>query len=127
MSFETDLFALLNANAGVTALVGAGAAARIYPVLAPTDVARPFVTWQRIASEPSDYAGRPGGERISVQLDCWADTFDDVKALADAVRIAIEASLGAVRGVLETDTDFFEDGARLYRRLQSYVLYHPAN
>jgi hypothetical protein len=127
MSFETDLFALLNANAGVTALIGAGTAARVYPLLAPTDVDAPFVTWQRLASEPTDLIGRGNTLQISVQVDCWAKTFDEALALSEAVRAAVEGSQGAIRGAMETDTDFFEDASRLYRRLASYVLYHPAN
>jgi hypothetical protein len=127
MSFASDLFDLLKADAGVGALVGVGALARVYPLLAPADVARPYITWQRIASEPTELAGRTAGERVSVQLDCWADTFDAVSALGAAVRAAIEGSQGPIRGALENDTDFFEDASRLYRRLASYVLYHPAN
>lgn len=127
MSFETAFFDLLKGDAGVGALVGAGSAARIYPLLAPAEVARPYVTWQRIASEPADLAGRTVGERITVQVDCWADTFDAAVALGAAVRAAVEPSAGAVRGALEGDTDLFEDASRLYRRTASYVLYHPAN
>lgn len=127
MTFETALFDLLKADAGVSALVGAGAAARVYPLLAPAEVETPYVTWQRIASEPTDVIGRGNTLRVSVQVDCWARTFDEALALSEAVRGAIEGSQGAIRGAMETDTDFFEDASRLYRRLGSYVLYHPAN
>jgi hypothetical protein len=127
MSFESDLFALLGANAGVSALITAGATARAYPVLAPAGVALPYLTWQRIASEAAELAGRASGERISVQVDCWAKTYDDAAALADAVRAAIQPGTGVIRGALESDLDDYEDASGLYRRMQTYVLYHPAN
>jgi hypothetical protein len=127
MSFAADLFDLLKASGPLSALVGSGAAARIYPVLAPSEVDRPYITWQRIASEPAEIGGRAGCERIGLQIDCWADTFDAAVAAGDAVRLAIEGSLGAVRGALESDADLYEDASRLYRRLQNFVIYHPAN
>lgn len=128
MSFETDLFALFGADAGVAALLlGSDGGLRAYPLLAPPGVAKPYVTWQRVASEPAQLAGRGEGERITLQVDCWADTFDGAAALGAAVRAAIQPGSGVIRGALESDLDDYEDASGLFRRMQTYVLYHPAN
>ena len=119
--FEHNLRAVLNVP-GVTAIAGD----RIYPLLAPPDVARPYVVWQRIASEPQvSLAGFTSGlERIRVQIDCYADTPDAVFALAAAVRAAVQAATGPVRGITVNETDFFEDDTRLYRRAVDVSVFH---
>lgn len=86
------IFALLSTAPAVTALVGAGDAARVYPWgEAQPDLVRPYVTWMVVAGAPENsQADAPPVDRFVVQLDCWGDTGTSAKAVAVAVRDAIE-------------------------------------
>lgn len=49
------IFALLSANAGVTALLGTSPC-RAYPFgNAPDQVTKPYITWQTIGGNPENY------------------------------------------------------------------------
>lgn len=123
MSLESGLYTLLSGNAGVTALVST----RIYPTIAPTDVTRPFIVYNRTGSEPADLAGRDAIEFARVTIDCYADDVDEAATIGRAVMAAIEDSTGSVRGAVQSDFDTFDEGSRLYLRSLDTSLYFPAN
>jgi hypothetical protein len=86
MSAESDLRALLVANAGVTALVGQRVAAdRI-----EQSAARPFVVFTRTGSEPQlCLDGVVLKTRVTLDVQAWADTRLAADAVADAVTAAV--------------------------------------
>lgn len=93
MSAETDLLVLLKAAAPVTALVGSGAAARIRSNRAEEDDPRPFVVYERSATEV--FKGLDGtifDTKVTLAVQCWGDTRAQAEALADACQAAIEAA-----------------------------------
>ena len=90
MSAESALYGILAAAPGVTALVGDGAAARIYPDAMPEGAAYPVIVFARSSTEPVvTLDGVKHGEFASFGLQCWGDT----RAQADAVADAVEAAL----------------------------------
>lgn len=104
---DWNIFALLQANAAVTGIVGD----RVYPIVAPEGTAAPYIIYTRISSAPTvDLSGATRAEDHRVQVDVYADTFAGVHTLADAAQAAL-ADAGMPLGVnLDTqdqDTGLF--------------------
>jgi hypothetical protein len=93
-TIDQDLVDLLEASAGVTAIVGSGSAARIYPLLVPQGFENyPAITYQVISEnrEP-ELTQQNGLFQARVQLNCWARTYAGARALKEAVRNCIDGS-----------------------------------
>lgn len=112
-TLEEGLVAKLLAMAGVTSLVGT----RIYPLVEPQDASLPAIVYQRI-SGPRDHVmeGASGLAMARMQLTMLASTYSGAKALAEAVRAALDgvghATWGTVpveRSFLENDSDAWAD------------------
>lgn len=88
MSAETALRAALVADATVAGLVSD----RVRAERAEEDDARPFVVYTRVSSEPfAALAGPVLATRVTLEVQCWADTRAGAEALADAVTAAVRA------------------------------------
>lgn len=133
MFLEEGLHAKLLAVGAVTALIGTGDAARLYPLVLPQqgELLFPALTYQRIsAPRDSTHDGPEGLVRARVQIDAWARTFAEAKRLADAVRLALDGFKGHAGDVvvdrmyLDGDRDFFEGDAQLYRVTQDWFVWH---
>lgn len=108
---------------------GALAGTRLYPVLLPEDATLPAATYQRI-STTREYAttGPVALNRVRIQLDCWADTYAEVKQLQTAILAILEdrstyASANIDSITLITATDGYEQDARLYRVSMDFYVY----
>lgn len=90
MSAETALYSALSGDSAVAALV----AARIYPDLAPQDIALPCVAFSRVDTEyvVTIHSAVPAGQFATLEIACMATTRTGADALADAV---ITAAAGA--------------------------------
>lgn len=92
MSIEVAL-AVLKADAAVTAIVGAGTAAKISPLIKSQNLVAPAVTLQRINVDPQNHLrGFANLDDSRVQLDAWAETYAGVRALATACRNAMQTA-----------------------------------
>jgi len=89
---EDVLETYLRAASAVSALVSG----RIYPQVLPSSPIYSALTYQRI-SGPADksLAGANGRVIARIQIDCWAVRYADAKALASAVKTAMNAAEGA--------------------------------
>lgn len=88
MTVESDFYALLSGNAGVTALVGA----RIYPDELPEECNYPAVVFARTRTDDAPYrtvSGQTLGADVDLAVGCWAET----RTTADDVAVAIETAL----------------------------------
>lgn len=121
MAVEEAIVSILEADAGVSALVGSGDAARIYPNPAPHGVASPFITYQTIGINGIGHAfndGKPAHEEMVLQIDCWAESetnpaaFTQVRGVAAAVRSALVEHGGTSSGVT-INRIWFTDGRDL--------------
>lgn len=105
------IFATCKASSAVTALLGTSPV-RLYPFgEAPQGVARPYAVWQGIGGSPENYLGQTSDvDLFSLQVDVYADSVDAARAVAAALRDAIEpvAHIVGWRGESrEPDTNFF--------------------
>jgi hypothetical protein len=89
------IFPLVAASSAVKALIGSNPV-RFYQFgMAPQNVAKPYVVWQRVFGAPENYLGdRPGIDQLTVQIDAYATEAasgaEAVRNIAVAVRDAIE-------------------------------------
>ncbi len=105
---EQMLYAHLAANSGVSTLVGT----RIFPVQRGQGSSLkvlPAITYQRISTNRfRDLNGPTGLITPRVQVVCWSATYAGAKALADAVRLAVDDVTGTTQGLYIGDM-FVED------------------
>jgi hypothetical protein len=137
---ERAVRAHLIATAGVQALV----ASRIHPFRAPQGAVPPFIVYQRISGERLHTLDGPTGRvHPRIQIDAYATTYPAARAIADAVRgaldgfqgdVAVDAEspptvLTIVYAALQDDRDFVEDDIDpvLYRVSSDYFVTYQEN
>lgn len=86
MSAESQLYAILSADAPLSAMVED----RIYPDLIPEGVAIPYVGYERANADPlRTLEGTVLAEDVGLVIACWAATRVQANQIADAVRAAL--------------------------------------
>lgn len=91
----------LSTFAGVTAYVGAATADRVYPSALPQKPTYPAIVYKRINSRRLEGAhSSPGVCYATLQVVCLARTADEVLALTEQVRLALERYGSAVTGTV---------------------------
>ncbi|OGR95738.1 MAG: hypothetical protein A2V88_15970 [Elusimicrobia bacterium RBG_16_66_12] len=131
---EKSVRAVLRASPAVSAIVGT----RIWPLILPQSPALPAITYQRISLvSPVTLDSAIGPERIRLQVDCWALTWDAVRDLAHAVKATLHGFSGIVAGqqplngvFLDSEADLFEPsvgqaGQGIYRVTADYFVHVP--
>ena len=128
---EEALVALLEGDADVGALAGD----RIYPIVVPAGATLPAIAYQRISTRrPEEMDGPSGLARPRFQFTCVGTDFGVVKALAKAVRAALDGFSGTVSGVMidgilfeDEDHDFkpaTDEEASSWLMMQDYYVWH---
>lgn len=86
------LFAICAADAGVTALLGAGTT-RLYPFGdAPENVAKPYAVYQVLNGVPENYLDEPPDiDEWNIQIDIYATSVNSANDVQKALRRALEA------------------------------------
>lgn len=124
MSMETELKTYLRAHAGLVALVGA----RTYPGKAPQQVEKPYCVYRKSGNERMySHQGNSGLDKAQIEVNCYAETYLQAKAVADQVTAAMEAWPGAnskVQSAFQVDEQdlTFEDDAELHHILVDFVV-----
>ncbi len=99
------LYAYLSLYAPLAALVGT----RVYPSIAPSSAAFPYVTVQRLAVASIYHMGGASATHDTlVQVDCWALTAIQAQQIADVIRQSLDGQ-PAVWDGLEIDGVFVEN------------------
>jgi hypothetical protein len=99
------------------------ASGRVYPLAAPLKPTYPMVIYTPVASEKIwGLGGSHDLERIRVQVDAYAKTYNEALALQDAVQAALVAAKSTVADVRLVLSDF-EEETRIYRVAVDYT-YH---
>ena len=113
MTIETDFYATLQADAGVTAIAGS----KLYPHIAPEGTAAPFMTFHMVVGTPYNIISRTTAlEKKRIQINCWSDSYAGAQALAEAVKTALNSS-----GHLAVEIENYVDEAQLYRRIVDWM------
>lgn len=99
------------------------ASAQVYALVAPSEAQYPLIVYTPIAQEHIlGINGLHALQRIRVQVDIYAKTYEEALSLQDQVLAAILAAKSTVADVRMVFTDF-EDEARIYRVSVDYT-YH---
>lgn len=85
------IFSVCSESPDLNNLIG-GDTLRLYPFgMQDDNVIYPYAVWQNISGSPENYlAQRPDADYFTLQVDAYADTADEVIAVAAALRDAIE-------------------------------------
>lgn len=85
------IFPAVNASSAVKALLGSSPV-RFYQFgLAPQNPTKPYVVWQRSSGGPENYINEtPDLDTFTLLVDIYATSADSARAVATAVRDAIE-------------------------------------
>lgn len=92
MSVGSDVYDLLRGNAGVTALLGSGAAIRLFPNVIAQGVAMPAAVYAVNSDPIALLDGTVGIVQSRVVVQCWAEGIAQAQSVADAVQAALQAS-----------------------------------
>lgn len=128
MSIEDNIYSRLANDSGVADLVGTGSPptdnARVYGNLLPQDVAMPAVSFSRVSTRPLVGLGSSGGKtNLRVQVDSWAETYEGAKALAAAVRSAMEGSTTNFKAMWLNEFDLYEDDPKVHHISQDFSVW----
>lgn len=86
-TIEEAIVRKMLATPAITALIGSGANARLYPLVTPQTAALPAIAYQKISSpKEQSHSGSSHLARSRVQFTCEAVDYAAVKALAAAVK-----------------------------------------
>lgn len=109
---EQDLYSHLANDVEVKALVGN----RIYPLLAPTGVQTPYITFQNISNvDLTSYQGENYASKVRFQIDIYSKKYAEVKAVLGAVKSSMYNFPTQVFDF--TSRDLYESETGLYRQL----------
>jgi hypothetical protein len=98
---ETALFEALATGAPTAAGV------RVFHVLAPQASALPRITFSRASNTPvTSLSGSSGLDQVRMQVDCWAASYPEAKALARQVRTILQAQ--PFKALMQNDFDDYE-------------------
>ena len=76
----------------------------------------PFATWQEITGTPFNYLeGRPSTDSVKVQIDVWATSTAECRAVARAIRRALDQN-----GTFSFYQNTWDEESRLYRATLHY-------
>lgn len=124
---EEFLYNRLKNFAGLSALIGSN----VFHVKIPAGQTVPAVSYQKIsANHVESMQGSSGLCFSSFQIDAWARESDDVKAIAEQVRLALQGYVTVYSGMqifginYMNELDLYDDDAEEFRVLMEYVVHH---
>ena len=95
--------AALGASAEIAALCGN----RVYPLKAPQGAALPALTYRRVAGKPEYTLQGYSSESVVLALNSLAQSYEEAKALALAVRAVMTAP--PIRAILQKEADLDDE------------------
>jgi hypothetical protein len=130
MTVEDVIYDLLMDTNALTAIVGR----RIFRGFRSQGQHLPCVTFLRVSTTPTNgAAGRSGTEHVTMQIDCWAQRHDVSRAIAEAIKTALDtwtsdSSPKMPQALCTNEQDILEppdDGSQLaeYRVIQDWSIW----
>lgn len=123
MSLEDTLYTTLKNDSDVGPLVLDGSIYQIFKGTPPQGTtARPYITiYVVVGTRISSFSGLSGEMNKRVQVDCYADTWREVRDLADHVYDAVGTGMSI--GSNPTEQYIFEDDTELHRIMIDFSLW----
>ncbi len=104
---------------------------RCYPATIPQNPEYPLVLYMKITGVRSHHLQGPSGSaHPRFQVEAWAATYAEVKALANAIREALDGYSGTVSGckvrsiLIQSERDSYESAVECHRVIQDYMIWH---
>lgn len=136
-----DIFAYLSTTTPVKELVATRIFGLQIPQLGAADIEQlggpyPAIRYEESVIEHIRHlAGGSATCQTALQIDCYAESYPDVKALADGVRRVLDTFAGEMGSttikeiILESEEDIYEDpvdagDTGVYRVMQDYTVWH---
>ena len=116
MMTEAQVYNLLKNDSGVKALVNE----RVYPLVAPQNVLKPYITYRVINGLKIQCLGGQifqGDYRM--QLDCYSKTYSNVKAISQAVKSCL---IGFMDSHNINIMDDYEDETQLFKQIIDFKI-----
>lgn len=113
MSLEADLWAALSADSTIRGYVSSGSPLehRIYPLRVPEEAPAPFIAYYLIDTDAYNKIGSaPGSERKRFEIGAVSRSYDEAKAIIEAVKRCLEGFSGYQLG----------SGDEYYKATQEY-------
>lgn len=99
MGVEEGFFSKVAADSGVAALLGT----RLYPLSIPQQTELPAAAYAVVQSDPVPYLGQPASVWITrLEVSCWARTYAAARAVAVAIRGAVDHDVSGWTGATVT-------------------------
>jgi len=136
MTLEDAIYQKLLADPDVTAIVGSGNEARIFPMILPQNTPFPAVHFSRVSADRTySMDGKTGLVASRFQFESYSRSPEEVKNLSEAIRRSLEVFKGNVGEVvingifLESDTNLnnFTEQTDLFRYTQDFIIHHQEN
>ena len=119
---ESKLYTALSGSTKITVL--SSVSTRIYPLIVPQQSAFPVITYARISGgQQNDLFGYSGIENPRIQIDCWAETYKEIKTIAENVH-SVLSTVTTFRAILISDMDFYENDVELYRESMDFKMWN---
>lgn len=120
MTVEADIF-----NALKSLVASADGKFRVYPDVAPTGVAKPYITFQQVGGTAVNLldGAAPGKRNGRFQINCWADTRSAAATLSRQVEDALRAVTSLQTTVLGAPVSVYEEDVPLYGTRQDFSLW----
>lgn len=125
-TIEEAIREILATNSTVKAIT-----TRVYPSTLPQAPVYPLILYIRISGRRENTLGGPSGmANPRFQIEAWAATYSAAKALANAIRGALNGHQGTVGQVeigsllIQSERDVYEPEVACHRIIMDYSIWH---
>lgn len=99
MAIEEGLYAKVTGTNGVSTLISN----RLYPLAIPQEATLPAAAYAVVQSDAQEYLGQPAGTWVTrIEVSCWARTYAAARAVARAIRAAVDHQVSGWTGCTVT-------------------------
>ena len=125
-TIEKAIRSILIADTAVKAITN-----RCYPGKIPQNPEYPLIVYYKVTGNRDHHLQGPSGlAHPRFQVEAWATTYDAAKALANAIREALDGYKGTVGAVaigsilIESERDVYEDAVSCHRVIMDFFVWH---
>jgi len=104
---------------------------RCYPGVIPQSPTYPLIVYYKVTGMRDHHLQGPSGlAHPRFQVEAWATTYDAAKALANAIREALDGYSGTQGTVvigsilIESERDVYEDAVSCHRVIMDFFVWH---